>query len=414
MKKLRRILFTMMAMVLFFGMAPMTARAGSSMVKVGSTILELDTYYKTDENGAVTMDGASATDYNVYVTKSDARIKLTLHNATIKGEKVGINYGGSTPLEIILQGENIVEVVPGTSDSVYGLVTGGNYYVEACITGTDQDKLTVSVQTNEEINYSYGIYTEGYLTVQGGDIQVNCQKAIKDSEGIYVERNLKVTGGNISVLAGETTESDSIGISVFYDMYVEGGSISAMGGTSEDSSYGILVEDDMEITGGTVNARGAACGEGGNSYGLYVKGNLKIENTTVSAHGGRSKGCIGLFVFEDLSVVNSRIEASAEAEATAENSYNTGILVQGGGGVVASMSVEGSVIQATAKSASWESIGIEVNDVLSIKDSQITAEVDAARDSIGILAGDVNVEDSTVKATAAEGYYSLGIKHGIT
>lgn len=79
----------------------LTATNDSTDIYVAGVGIAVDTYYKTTEDGSITV--ADASDYNVHCTQEGDQYVLTLKDATINGQI----YSGNA-LKIVLEGSNTV------------------------------------------------------------------------------------------------------------------------------------------------------------------------------------------------------------------------------------------------------------------------------------------------------------------
>ena len=222
---------------------------------VGLTSTEATpTYAKTDENGTVSTEGATADNYNI---KWDGET-LTLKGATITQGALGgaaIWYYRGSDLNIALVGTNTVTGPSGSgSGASYGIFAYGP---------TELIDLTIS--------------GDGSLTVTGGG-------TVSGSFGICTD-NLIVQSGTVNATGGDGAE-DSYGISA-YDVTISGGDVTATGGDSEEDNYGIYAYNNVTITNGDVTATSGDSGD--YSCGIYADyGNIDVSGGTVIAQGGDS------------------------------------------------------------------------------------------------------------------------------
>ena len=254
---------------------------------VGLTSTEATpTYAKTDENGTVSTEGATADNYNI---KWDGST-LTLNNATITQGALGgaaIWYYRDSDLNIALVGAN---TVTGPSGSGSGASDGifawdPNELIDLTISGSG----SLAATGGGTVSESYGIRTDN-LIVQSGTVNATGGDGAEDSYGIYAYNDVTITNGDVTATGGDGAE-DSYGISA-HDVTISGGDVTATGGTvtatSEDGaedSYGIYA-DYVTIYGGAVNATGRDSAE--DSYGIYVD-YVTINGGTVTAEGGTAE-----------------------------------------------------------------------------------------------------------------------------
>ena len=186
-------------------------------------------YAKTDNDGKVTTDGASESNYNI---KWDGST-LTLNNAKITQgayESAAIytwlsSYDPDDSVSIVLVGEN-----------------------------------TVTGPSNTEDGWSFGILGEETMfTISGGG-------TLKVTGGSGVEFSAGISSGAVSITDGEVT--------------AEGGS--ATSGSNDAESYGINAIE-IKITGGEVTAEGGSATANGGAAYAYSEG---INAGYVTISGG--------------------------------------------------------------------------------------------------------------------------------
>ena len=185
-------------------------------------------YAKTDNDGKVTTEGATANDYNI---KWDGTT-LTLKGATIKVDYPysGIEYSGNSAITIQLEGENTV--------------TGSN-----------------GIRTNE---------SGKNLTISGsGTLNVN-----GDSSAIYAAKNIEISDATVNATG---TNSDGI--------YTYGGDIIINSGTVtvDSQMYGLDANNYVYINGGTVSVNSRQYGvDTGSGDSLTIRGGtVTIEAGTL-------------------------------------------------------------------------------------------------------------------------------------
>lgn len=132
---------------------------------------------------------------------------------------------------------------------------------------------------------TYGIYSEGNLTIQGsGTLNVTGGDATGSnfSYGIYVG-DLTINGGTINANGGKAADyQNSYGINVA-NLTIDGGTLKANGGKAP-TSYGIFARGNMVLKNGTVEATGDCTGGSGTtSYGIDVASKLTINGGTLIA-----------------------------------------------------------------------------------------------------------------------------------
>ncbi len=204
-----------------------------------------------------------------------------------------------------LKNTNVIQ--GGSSDSAEYLC-GLKALCDLTFTGTGKLDVTAG-NTNREID-TYGIYVGEYAYVNGGTITANGGSGnCNYSCGFYMfEETLTVTGGSLTGNGG-TAYYDSDGIYVYDNLVIRGGTVTGNGGdvVYEDSN-GIYVESAIEVTGGTLIGNGGKACE--DSVGISGEYDVRITDSTVTAVGGTSDcGSYGLSVYGMCDINGSTVTA---------------------------------------------------------------------------------------------------------
>lgn len=285
-----RLLCLLTALLGLFG-AGQTWAGNPTTLTVGDTDVLNGGYWKTNADGTLTADGASADNYNVKYDSATGT--LTLKDATING-------------------------------------TDTNGYVGAGI-------------------YAVGdltIVLEGTNTVTGADAGNNGSNSIRVDSG-----NLTIQGGgSLTAQGAETSSGSSYGIFVIESFTQQGGSVTASGGNvnGNKNSMGLYVYGDaVTVQGGTLTATGG--NTSGNSYGIYARGSVTLGSAAVTATGGTGKKSYGLYIYSSPPSVTlsggSLTARSGSATDTAGGIYldnvwgSTGSVTVGNGSTLLTNSV---------------------------------------------------------------------------
>lgn len=257
--------------------AGQTWAANPTTLTVGGTNVLDGSYWKTNADGTLTTDGASAEDYNVYY---DGNGVLTLNNANITGTS-STDYGAAIyaagDLTIELEGSsNAKGVVPSSDMPFSGL------YVSGTLTIRGEGSLTVNAAENTNSSKpNYGIYALTYIQNGGSITSQSGTGAI--SRGVYAFSGMTVNGGSLTatggIATGDTTTSDSSGICATGTITVGSATVTAAGG-SGTNSYGIYSScnstNSLTVTGGNVTATG-------NSSPIYIETFL-VSSSSANNH----------------------------------------------------------------------------------------------------------------------------------
>lgn len=257
-----RILCLLAALLGIFG-AGQTWAANPTTLTVGGTDVLNGGYWKTNADGTLTADGASAEDYNVYY---DGNGTLKLNNANITGTS-STDYGAAIyaagDLTIVLNGSSSAKgVVPSSDMPLSGL------YVSGTLTISGEGSLTVSTPDATDSRQNYGIYALTYIQNDGSITSQSGTGAI--SRGVYAFSGMTVNKGSLTATGGTAasgaTTNDSSGIYVTGTITVGSATVTATGG-SGTNSYGIYSStgtNSLTVTGGKVTATG-------NSSPIYIE-----------------------------------------------------------------------------------------------------------------------------------------------
>ena len=231
-------------------------------------------YAKTDDDGKVTTEGATANDYNI---KWDGTT-LTLKDATIiAGESSGIEYSGTSPITIQLEGENTVTGYSGikTNESAENLTISGSGTLD--VNGGD----------------SYAIYAGGNIEISDATVNATGTGEYSSSNGISTD------GGDIIINSGTVTvESQRYGLNAYNKVSINGGTVSV-----DSDQYGVDIRESLTIRGGTVTIEAGKLliNTTNRTVTIAPQGGAKI---TVKA--GDSEGnAVGITIPPDGNIINS-------------------------------------------------------------------------------------------------------------
>lgn len=443
MKRVRQILFTALAIGLFFGMIPLRATAAElSGVYVSGQQLNYDTYYLTNADGTITTTAeAGADNYNVFLTKDadNSQNILTLNNATIQGvasveNGAGISYSDyyeGYSLDIILIGENTVTAADTVADYSFGI------YVSSRLT-INGDGLTVESK-NANID-SCGIFAVWELSISSGTINAVAGDAVTNSCGIGTNETIIISGTNTSVTAmgGNASNGNSSGIaSVSGKVEISGGTVKAYGKTAAASdasdtttgiSHGIGAVGGVTISGGTITANAYttdADTANYNSYGIGSEGTITISGGTIVANGGLAVNgeSFGIGATGDFDISGAADIQAKGGNASKGSSYGIGIAnthhvnppapgdtSQPTGG---SMTVDGETANVKAEGGPaplGKSLGVGTTDNVSVNEGTLYGKGgEGSKGSGGIVVGGSLTVSGAVDGTAGDSEESVGV-----
>ena len=379
----KKIVSLCMALTLCLSLLPATALAAEGPVygtiQVGGKELTNSAnapvvYATTDEDGVVTIEGATAVNYNVMWNGTT----LTLRNATVNATRTdgattyhynaAIYYTGSNDIAIELMGTNNLsgqksitdisaagicliassltiggsgvlnitfpENVNGNGESACGILVGSG---DVTINGGTVNATggTASGSTG----YSYGISAlAGTVEISGGTVTATGGSALGTSGscGIFARQAVSISGGTVTATGGTSSSGNSCGIYAYdvggTSVTISGGTVTATGGNAF-GSYGIWAssisgQPSVTINGGAVvTATGGEATGNAEIYGSYginarldstvsTAGTVTIAGSTVNATGGTAKNgnSYGVYAETSVSVTGSTVKAGSEGE----------------------------------------------------------------------------------------------------
>ena len=204
----------------------------------------------------------------------------------------GVDFTSNADIAVILPGGATIELVGDNTitnaNSNTGKESSYGIYVEGNLTIGGSGTLTV---TGGMSVFSDGIYVSSYyngesrvggrLTITGGTVTARGGKA-KYSYGIYTDGGVTISGGKVEAIGATTDNGSSIGVDTNKDVVITGGTVTARGSEAADNSFGIRTGYNFSLTisGGTLTATSDTANY---SYGIYTKGGVTISGGHVIA-----------------------------------------------------------------------------------------------------------------------------------
>ena len=330
----RRILAFVLAIATVIAFTPaiaftQSAHAATGDIIVGNVTLNSTgtaVYALTDNAGAVTTDGADASNYNIMWDGSTLTLNGAAINGVAKNNGAGIYYAGTTPITIDVEGTNTVEGAD-SSDNAYGLYTKGDLTFK----GSGSLGVTGGTLTMES---SYGIYSGGSMTVSGGTITATGVAKMKGtSYGIYSNESMTVNGGTVTG-NGDNTGSSKVTYGIFCgsgSLTVSGGSVTGNGGKGSSSSYGISANGINESGGAIKGTSGGAAV----NYGIMSAGYIKVDGGAFEGTAAAATGSYGIIYWkgQTFNINGGRVTGKGETCAVGyfDNGEKSGAPVLGTG-----------------------------------------------------------------------------------
>ena len=364
-----------------------------------------------------TTSGLYSVSYGVFAENGDVELTdgstMIVAGGTADDKSCGLyGYADVTVTDSTLEATG--DTASGEDGVSYGVCVSAGFAIS--------DGSTVTATSGTAAMYSYGVKV-GALTVEGSSLTATADAPTEGiSCGIYVEGATVLTDAAVCCCGGEASSDISYGFYGENDVTVTGSELEAIGLTGE-SSYGICVYGDFVIekggsgVGSAVSASGGeATAQSGCSYGVYASGSLTVTDSELTATADAANDTsYGVYTDGGLTVTGSTLTAESDE---AGSSY--GLYIYGDVDIVKSDSGDGSVVTAKGGKATAEygdSYGAYIYGMLTVTDSELTAEGGTANDESGavficgsdIFPKNLTVTDGRLLATGGDGHYSYGI-----
>ena len=222
----------------------MRTLSGESPISIGGINVDSDDWYAiTDGSGTVSTEGADADNWNVYVTKDDTTVTVTLKDATIA------NNSSAHAIEV--SGCDLEIELEGTSNRIGTGTASSNGY--AVYNSTGGKNISITGPGDLIIAGSYGVYINGL-----GDVTIDIEGGLTVQSTWQMIRN---TGNFVAA-------AESITMDGYYIQSAEGDTIlTARGGdvtVRGTGDYGIQSGGDI-----TISAPNGRVTVSGGTYSLY-------------------------------------------------------------------------------------------------------------------------------------------------
>ncbi len=451
--KLKKLLSILLSVLMLTGIFSVGASAadelGPNEILIAGTVIDgsKESWWLT-VNGALTANGASASNYNIRITPATATsaTKVTLKNAQINkvsvfDEDFYIGIASFEPLDIELQGTSSFDIFPDIYSDAYGITS-----FDTKIYGNGS--LTMNVG-NEYSEYSYGIAAENNLDISGSAaIKLNMKAfdSIIGTLSLYAtslsdDASLEINGTSLKSASGEAKELWITGCETFLDdLKLSDNAKINLKATDPVSVakkiYGLEAKGDVELSGNShININ--CCGATESSIGIYTKnGNLTLSGkSTVTAKSGKAETSYGINLYaEEDGKSNAILSGESQITATSgDGSDSCGMMIKGN--IVASDNAsiqsasgksentaygilsdnitlsDSAKIKAVSKDGGYMSVGI-FSSVNASGTSSVRADSGKAtkEGSCGLMAIDLTMSDyAEIEANAKSGNSSYGI-----
>ena len=218
----KRILSLICVLALCLGLLPVTALAvgedAPGTLWVGQTQITASDYWKTNDDGTLTTEGAGNDNYNVHY---DGNGTLTLNNANIQGGNDSQNpqpqdYGiyaaptgnQSVSLTIELIGENTITGYYGIY--VNAEMSANSYGIDASLTITGENNGSLKVSGSYHGIYVKSGTGDASLNINDASVVASSSSSYSGYAGVYVQSSIRATSSpqlSLKVNGGSLTTS---------------------------------------------------------------------------------------------------------------------------------------------------------------------------------------------------------------
>ena len=378
MKKARKWLSLLLAVVLVVGLLPVTAQAALEYdVWVGGVRVDSSNASDVLGDGTVVFTPATGSEparlalYNANITcakppdaresddewhgiKSEIDLTLELHRTNTISPADNQNhfyYYGIQAKDLVIMGDGTLDVTAGKGGMSYA-VSGG--------------KLTMrggTVRATANQGYDLGsAFTTSEFTMEGGTLEATAY-AYRECMAFRTSK-LTMLGGTIRATAGDTTEQ-SVAVEVYDEMTMLGGTFQATAGEAPDESIAFRASK-FVMESGTLEA---TAGKGKNSCAISAS-KMTARGGTIRATAGKESTNSYAVSSKQLVMEGGTLEATAD-----KGKFTCGVNAD-------SMTVLGGAIQATAGSASTYCKGVSAGE-FTMEDGSLIAQGGEAPESWG-------------------------------
>ena len=243
---------------------------GSVVIKGNADItIDMGTHKVANNSGIFIYPPSGSVVTNPTLTITDtAKVKICGPNQYgIYAQACNTTIDGNADVSILIEHDG------GTNTALYGVYTN-----KSTLTIEDSAKLIAKVGNNP-VQSSRGVYsTEDILISDSAEVKAESTGG-QLSYGIFTIGTLTINGTpTVSATAGTSTLADQINAGIYAkgEVFVNGGKLTAIGGSSAGSSCGIYTATGIELGEATVNAIGGEASNNGYVRGLDGGSYLKL------------------------------------------------------------------------------------------------------------------------------------------
>lgn len=447
--KTKKILSVALAILMLIGTFAVGASAAEQELKdtdiilAGKVVSGLEESYWLTVDGALTADGASASNYNLAITPANAAYpaRVTLKNAQLSKvstfNEVYFAIASSGDLDIMLQGKNKVEILPEEYAQICGAHSEGNLRIfgngeltmnlgnkkTMYVLGISGDVVDITGSTVTTLNLSsfyeidggYSLY-ETTVTDNANLVinerflrneEVEAQEGYEDSElaqgvvakgyevtynGFVLSDNAKVT---VNMINTDSVANTNQGLDIEDNLEVSVNSHLTVNGTDGKASTGVVMNNgDLTVNGSsTINVKAGNADEGV-SYGVHLyngnaeKQTIKISDSAkITATAGNAvTESLGFFAYADITATDNAYISATAGNTEKADSDSIGAYFSRG----LTFSDEAKLI-GKAGNSTRESYGVYSKSFVLSDDSAVEGYAGISKKSIGIGGAGVEV-----------------------
>lgn len=355
--KTKKILSITLAILMLLGTFAVGASAAETEIKstdiiiAGNIISGLEESYWLTVDGALTSDGASASNYNIAITPASTAYptRVTLNNAELSKistiEKAYYVIASLSSLDIMLQGKNTFEVLPEEYAQIVGL------FSDDALRIFGNGSLTMNLG-NKNTVYVNGI-SGNTVDITGSTVTTLNLSSIYTIDGGYSLYETTVTDNANLIINEYFLENKAIESE---DGYEESDLAEGVKATGYETTYnGFILSDNAKVTVNMINTDSVK----NVNQGLIIKGNIELwTNSHITVNGTDGKASAGIGMNNGDIVINGTSSITAKA-GNADEDLSYGIYLYNGKSNKQYVTLSDSAkITATAGNAVTESFGL--------------------------------------------------------
>lgn len=373
--KTKKILSIALAVLMLIGTFAVGASAESEIkdtdvIIAGNVISGLEESYWLTVDGALTADGASASNYNIRIIPDvNDTLRITFKDVQLSEISAfdGSNYCALLTkynIYLYLQGKNRIDVMPEEYAEAYGIYTSSN------ITIHGDGSLEMNIGNENTVGAS-GIAGDTVDITGSAKTTLN-MGSVYSIKGFWIENSTSVSDNASVVINEKFLRNEELEAQEGYEEI----GVKAVG--YEVENEGLFLSDNAKITVNMINTNSVK----NSNQGFDIEGDLELwDNSQITVNGTDGMGSCGIAMDNgDLTVSGtSSIDVKA---GKAETGYSWGIYLYNGRVEKQHVKVSDSAkITAVADNANLESRGIVAYADLTAEDNAYISATSGSTDS---------------------------------